>query len=240
MAARGLKLSLPAEPEPVVGAAGEPPEGEEDDPELTEFEFLGDILPENLVRLRDLGEGASGSVSQCQDTTTGLILAVKRVPLLDKTKIREIRKELSTMLGNACEDIVTLHGAFVEPETNSMAICLEYMDVGSLLDVLQASGPIPETVLAHMVLRVLRGLHFLHHGKHAIHRDIKPSNILLNSAGKVKITDFGVSGEIADTLATAKTFIGTVHYMAPERLSGNSYTSSVDIWSLGLVGYQCG
>eukprot|EP00995_Heteronema_vittatum_P005980 NODE_1944_length_862_cov_267.134071_g1362_i0.p1 GENE.NODE_1944_length_862_cov_267.134071_g1362_i0~~NODE_1944_length_862_cov_267.134071_g1362_i0.p1 ORF type:complete len:230 (+),score=103.60 NODE_1944_length_862_cov_267.134071_g1362_i0:24-692(+) len=86
---------------------------------------------------------------------------------------------------------------------------------------------------------VTKGLQFLHHVKHFIHRDLKPSNILLNQAGQIKITDFGVGGQVMATGATASTFIGTINYMAPERLKGGKYTSSVDIWSLGLVVIEC-
>ena len=64
--------------------------------------------------------------------------------------------------------------------------------------------------------------------------DIKPSNILFCRDGKVKLCDFGVSGEFG-TRGDANTFIGTSYYMAPERITGQSYTITSDVWSLGVT-----
>jgi mitogen-activated protein kinase kinase 1 len=54
----------------------------------------------------------------------------------------------------------------------------------------------------------------LHHERHVIHRDLKPSNLLLNHRGEVKITDFGVSAVLSDSIGQRNTFVGTYKYMS--------------------------
>lgn len=66
-----------------------------------------------------------------------------------------------------------------------------------------------------------------------MHRDIKPSNVLVNSKGDIKLCDFGVSGELINSVAD--TFVGTSTYMAPERIQGEKYTVKSDVWSFGLM-----
>jgi mitogen-activated protein kinase kinase len=66
-----------------------------------------------------------------------------------------------------------------------------------------------------------------------MHRDIKPSNILVNSRGQIKLSDFGVSAELVNSVAD--TFVGTGTYMAPERIQGSPYTVKSDVWSVGLT-----
>ncbi|CAE7337281.1 MKK1 [Symbiodinium natans] len=104
-----------------------------------------------------------------------------------------------------------------------------------------ADFQVPERLLANITWQVLDGLEYLHSEMHVIHRDIKPSNLLLSTTGIVKITDFGVSGELEDDLEQTKkvTFVGTIHYMSPERVVGKPYAYNSDTWSLGLTLMEC-
>jgi mitogen-activated protein kinase kinase 1 len=64
-------------------------------------------------------------------------------------------------------------------------------------------------------------------------------DLLVNRAGQVKIADFGVSGQMQNTIGQKQTFVGTCTFMSPERILGNTYNSNADIWSLGLTLLQC-
>lgn len=119
----------------------------------------------------------------------------------------------------------------------SIGISMEFCEGGSLdsiyREVKKLGGRTGEKVLGKVAEGVLNGLTYLHSHR-IIHRDIKPSNILLTRTGDVKLCDFGVSGEFG-TKGDANTFIGTSYYMAPERITGQSYTITSDVWSLGVT-----
>ena len=94
-------------------------------------------------------------------------------------------------------------------------------------------------MLANIAWHVLSGLRFLHEQQGRMHRDIKPSNLLINRAGEVKITDFGISRKMEGSEANSTTYLGTLMYMSPERVNGGAYGFKGDIWSLGLSLLTC-
>lgn len=73
---------------------------------------------------------------------------------------------------------------------------------------------------------------------HQIHRDLKPDNILINTSGDIKLTDFGISKTMENTLALCATFVGTATYMSPERINGDDYSFPSDVWSMGIILYE--
>lgn len=94
-------------------------------------------------------------------------------------------------------------------------------------------GPVRVDVLGKIAEAVLGGLNYIYEVHRIMHRDIKPSNVLVNSRGDIKLCDFGVSGELVNSVAN--TFVGTSTYMAPERIQGAAYSIKSDVWSVGLT-----
>ncbi|PBC26459.1 dual specificity mitogen-activated protein kinase kinase dSOR1 [Apis cerana] len=198
---------------------------------LGQKEKVGELCDEDFEKLGELGAGNGGVVMKVRHKKYGLIMARKLIHLEVKPAIKkQIIRELKVLHECNFAHIVGFYGAFYSD--GEISICMEYMDGGSLDLILKKAGRIPEPILSTITSAVLKGLSYLR-DKHAImHRDVKPSNILVNSAGEIKICDFGVSGQLIDSMANS--FVGTRSYMSPERLQGTHYSVQSDIWSLGL------
>ncbi|KAG5645996.1 hypothetical protein DXG03_004598 [Asterophora parasitica] len=194
-------------------------------------EIKFDLRKQDLKDMSELGQGNGGSVKKVQHTPTGTIMAKKIVLIDAKPSVRkQILRELQIMHDCKSKYIISFWGAFLADP--NICICMEFMDKGSLDGIYKKIGPIDIDVVGHVALAVLEGLTYLYDVHRIIHRDIKPSNILCNSRGEIKICDFGVSGELINSIAD--TFVGTSTYMSPERIQGAQYTVKSDVWSLGI------
>ncbi|XP_037040686.1 dual specificity mitogen-activated protein kinase kinase dSOR1 [Bradysia coprophila] len=198
---------------------------------LNQKEKIGELRDEDLEKLGELGSGNGGVVMKVRHIPTKWIMARKLIHLEVKPAIKkQILRELKVLHECNFPHIVGFYGAFYSD--GEISICMEYMDGGSLDLILKRAGRIAEPFLGKITSAVLKGLSYLR-DKHAImHRDVKPSNILVNTSGEIKICDFGVSGQLIDSMANS--FVGTRSYMSPERLQGTHYSVQSDIWSLGL------
>lgn len=187
---------------------------------------------EHLEMVRELGAGNGGTVSQVVHKPSGTVMAKKVVFIDAKPEVRkQIVRELQ-VLHECCSDcIIDFYGAYLTDA--HIAMCMEYMDVGSLDAIYRAHGPIEPEVCGKVVDVVVHGLAYLYEEHRIIHRDVKPNNILVNSGGEIKLCDFGVSGELINSIAD--TFVGTSTYMSPERIQGDQYTIKSDVWSLGVT-----
>ncbi|KAH8592693.1 kinase-like domain-containing protein [Bisporella sp. PMI_857] len=197
------------------------------------IEYKLDLKREDLEVLKDLGAGNGGTVSKVRHMATGTIMARKVIHVEAKKEMRRrIVRELQIMHECNSVYIVNFYGAFLS-DNNDVIMCMEYMDVGALDRISQQFGPVRVDVLGKIAEATLGGLTYLYMAHHIMHRDIKPSNILVNSKGQIKLCDFGVSGELVNSVAD--TFVGTSTYMAPERIQGEKYTVKSDVWSFGLA-----
>lgn len=179
----------------------------------------------------ELGSGNGGVVLKVRHRKSNTAMAKKLIHLEVKPAVRnQILRELTVLHECNSPYIVGFYGAF--NSDGEISICMEYMNGGSLDLVLRKVSRITERILGKITDAVLKGLSYLRESHQIMHRDVKPSNILINSLGEIKLCDFGVSGQLIDSMAN--TFIGTRSYMSPERLEGNRYTVQSDIWSLGL------
>lgn len=188
-----------------------------------------------------IGSGASSVVQRAIHIPTHRIIALKKINIFEKEKRQQLLTEIRTLCEAPCyQGLVEFYGAFYTPDSGQISIALEYMDGGSLADIIRVRKHIPEAVLSLMVQKLLHGLSYLHGVRHLVHRDIKPANLLVNLKGEPKITDFGISAGLENSVAMCATFVGTVTYMSPERIRNENYSYPADIWSLGLALFECG
>ena len=173
-------------------------------------------LEGNLEFLGHLGDGASGVVSKVRIISTGQIIARKVISTSPNPAIhRQLMRELD--INQTCRSpfIVDFYGVFFDPAEASVVMCMEFCDGGSMdavyKQVRRRNGRIGEKILLKVAECVLAGLAYLHSNR-IIHRDVKPSNILVTRNGQIKLCDFGVSGELINSVAG--TFTGTSYYMA--------------------------
>jgi len=195
-------------------------------------------LEGRIVELNGLGEGAGGAVTKCKLKGGKTMFALKVITTNPDPDIKkQIVREINFNKECASEHICAYYGVFDDPTTGTISIAMEICEGGSLdsiyREVKKLGGRTGEKVLGKIAEGVLAGLTYLH-SKKIIHRDIKPSNILLARKGHVKLCDFGVSGDFG-TKGEANTFIGTSYYMAPERITGQSYTITSNVWSTGVT-----
>lgn len=170
-----------------------------------------DLSNNNLEFLSDLGAGNGGTVTKVKHKPTGILMAKKVVFIDTKPETRkQILRELQILHECHSEYIVGFYGAYLSDV--NIYMCMEYMDVGSLDSIYSKHGPIDVAVCGKIVVTVIHGLSYLYESFRIIHRDVKPSNILVNRRCQIKLCDFGVSGELINSIAD--TFVGTSTYMS--------------------------
>lgn len=181
--------------------------------------------------LEKLGEGSYGCVFKAHYKETGEIVAIKQVPV--ESDLQEIIKEISIMQQCNSPHVVRYYGSYFK--NSDLWIVMEYCGAGSVSDIIRIRNKtLTEEESATILQSTLKGLEYLHFMR-KIHRDIKAGNILLNSEGQAKLADFGVAGQLTDTMAKRNTVIGTPFWMAPEVIQEIGYNCVADIWSLGIT-----
>ncbi|KAG8836037.1 hypothetical protein FRC17_010501 [Serendipita sp. 399] len=186
-----------------------------------------------------IGRGQFGAVYRALNLNTGQMVAVKRISLhgLSEEEISSLMKEVDVLKRLSHPSIVKYEG--MVRSTDTLSIVLEYVENGSLGQILKAFGKLNERLVAGYVIKILEGLDYLHKS-HVVHCDLKAANILTTKNGNVKLSDFGVSLNLnAKVIEEIRNDVaGTPNWMAPEVIELKGASTASDIWSLGCTAIE--
>jgi hypothetical protein len=197
----------------------------------------GQIIAERYRIVALAGRGGMGEVYRAEDLTLSQVVAIKFLPealAQDPATLArfhsEVRIARQVSHPNVCRvfDIGDADGL--------PFLSMEFVDGEDLASVVRRIGRLSPERATEIARQICAGLAAAHE-RGVIHRDLKPANVMLDGAGKIRITDFGLAG-IAATIQGADVRAGTPAYMAPEQLAGKEVTAKSDIYSLGLILYE--
>src|SRR5204863_65975 len=183
--------------------------------------------------LRPLGSGGSGSVWLARDERNGLDVSLKIVPREGKAATRAEREALAAarLRHERC-----LRAYGFERDSRNVYIAYEYVPGQTLRQALRA-GELDDAAAVEAAAQVLEGLAHAH-ARGIVNRDVKPSNVLLaeSESISVRLLDFGLA-QLAEeeTLTATGDVPGTLAYVPPERLKGESGSAAADVWAVGVL-----
>jgi serine/threonine-protein kinase len=207
------------------------------------------LEPGNLIagryRLEQrLAAGGMGAVWRGTDTRLNRVVAVKLLHsgLSGNDRFRaRFHQEAQAVAQLQSPGIVALYdyGEEHAPEGLVSYLIMELVRGQALDTVLRERGRLSPTETLQIMASAAEALDVAHQA-HIIHRDIKPGNLLVGSDGSVKIVDFGIAAAKGGAgLTETGTVMGTLAYASPEQLQGAQLTGATDLYSLGIVGYEC-
>lgn len=188
----------------------------------------GSILAmHDIERLKLLGGCNVGYVWKVIDKISGTVKALKEIKLsVSKATRPNLEKEMKTFTKLKSPHIVTCYGASYDCRDGTVRFLLEYMDIGSMDNILARVGRFPEPVLRKVIVSLLDALTYL--ACSTIEMSVQPSKLLLNRAGQIKLGDF----DVKCGMLQRKFRPVNKSYSAPEVFEGaNAASSQANIWS---------
>ncbi|MCU1672206.1 MAG: serine/threonine protein kinase, partial [Frankiales bacterium] len=187
--------------------------------------------------------GGMGEVWRGQDTVLGRLVAVKCLKpeyVHDPEFSERFRAEARHAAGLSHPGIANVYdyGEQSEPEQAAWLV-MELVDGEPLSTLLHRKGAMTADQALDVVGQAAMALEAAHVAG-VVHRDVKPGNLLVRPDGVVKVTDFGIARATdAVPLTQTGTVVGTAYYLSPEAASGQPVTPASDVYSLGVVAYEC-
>ncbi|MGW7714971.1 serine/threonine-protein kinase [Streptomyces chartreusis] len=206
---------------------------------------LGRLVADRYLLVERVGSGGMGTVWRAEDRLLGRHVALKKLhipPHLQDDEVRTLyertRREARSAARIAHPNVIVVHD--VLDDEGLPCIVMEYIPSLTLSDVLKQRGPLPPAEAARIGRAMASALRAAHDAG-VLHRDVKPGNVLLGDGGRIVLTDFGIAMESGtSSLTKPGELIGSIRYLAPERLKGAHPETgpASDLWALGATLYQ--
>ena len=196
------------------------------------------VLEDRYELIDVIGEGGMAMVYRALDRRLNRYVAVKimRPEMAQEAEFRQrFFAESHAVAMLSSPNIVAVYD--VSHSADIEYIVMELVDGITLKHYMERKGPIPWREAVYFAKQIARALAHAH-AKGVVHRDIKPQNMLLLRDGTLKVGDFGIAAlenEVAEESGTA---VGSIHYIAPEQIRGESPDARSDLYSLGVVMYE--
>jgi serine/threonine-protein kinase len=187
-----------------------------------------------------LGRGGMGLVYRAFDQNLGREVAIKTLTegfAGDAEMLERLYEEAKKTSKLKHPNIVTIYD--LGEQDGFPYIVMEYVAGEALDHVIRATPPLPLAAKLRVIEQVCSALGYAHRND-VIHRDVKPGNVILQPDGVVKLLDFGIARQEKSDRGLTRTgnVIGTLHYMAPERLRNHAFDGRSDVFSTGVLLYQ--
>jgi serine/threonine-protein kinase len=184
--------------------------------------------------------GGMASVWRANDERTGEVVAIKRLHphlIADEGARERFSREAAAMEAIRHPNVVAVRDAIVDAD--EPALVMDFVAGRSIAELASDGHRFEKTEALGVAAAMADGLAAVHE-RGIVHRDIKPANVLIGDDGVVRLSDFGIAVGLMD--ATALTaddgVVGTLRYLAPERLGGEVATPTTDVWGVGTVLYE--
>jgi len=185
-----------------------------------------------------IGQGSFGKVVQVRQKGTGDIFAMKilnKQNIVARGEVEHTRAEKNILMKITHPFLMKLHYSF--QDADNLYLVMDFINGGELFFHLQNERRFDNERARFYTAEICLAIAHLH-AAGIIYRDLKPENLLIDTAGHIKVTDFGLSKEGLQDDARTRTFCGTPEYLAPEVLENKAYTKAVDWWSVGTLIFE--
>jgi serine/threonine-protein kinase len=200
---------------------------------------VGQVLAGRYKLVELLGQGGMATIFRGHDTQLGRDVAVKVLRAeygRDPAFVARFRQEAQSAAALSHPNVVQVFDYGME--AGDPFIVMEMIDGGDLAAILKERGAFEPLAAARIAQQIFEALDAAH-GRGIVHRDIKPTNVLLTTAARVKVADFGIARAFSEAQLTMPgTTLGSVHYFSPEQARGEMVTTASDVYSAGLVLFE--